>query len=263
MLYSLLHINIEKKNHLTEIRDCIEREDPDFVCMEEVFEDDLQDFAKEFNYHAIHAAKFISQKLKDGEGQGILSKYPFVEVNKERYDPHSQEQAPEFDMSVFGESKPKRPQEQFLFNETLLSGKVQLGEKELTVATTHFPVADYTSPGLDDHELSDVDSLHCLEGFRAYFDTFISEIKELPSPLIFTSDLNNARGDYIYTALAHELVDQIPQEVTSSIDPELHRVKKLELMVDTIMTSADVKVHGVKVIEQISDHKGFLIKFSI
>jgi hypothetical protein len=259
--YTLLHINIEKEKHIKKIRTCIKDQKPDFICMEEVLEKDIISFAQEFNYYYIHASKFISKQTGEGEGQGILSKYKILESKKQRYDINPTKDTPIFDTSLFLKSKPKRPQEQFLFHEILLSVKVQLNSKILTIATTHFPVSDLTSPGLHEHELFDIDSLNYVQNMRNYFDRFLKQIKTLKRPLIFTSDLNNPRGDFIYDALAHELVDQIPKDINSSIDPKLHRVKKLKLMVDTVMASEGINNTEVKVIEGISDHKGFLMNF--
>lgn len=262
--YSLLHINIQKKNHIENIRVLLTEKMPDFVCMMEVSSDDIKKFAEEFNYHYVHAPKFISKETNEGEGQGILSKRTLKNVRKQRYDNNKKSIVPMFFQTIFSKAKPKRPKEQFLFNETLLSAEVSLdSEKTLTIATTHFPVSDHSSPGLNEHELYDIESLEYVENIRNYFDRFLTLIKKLKSPLIFTADLNNPRGDFIYDQLAHELVDQIPLEINSSIDPELHRVKNLQLMVDTIMTSENLEKINLEVIEGVSDHKGFMVTFSL
>ncbi len=261
--YSLLHINIEKKKHLDKIDKVITEKDPDFICMEEIGSEDIIKISKKFGYHYIHASKFFSEGTQQGQGQGILSKHELFNIKRQRYDLNSTKLIPRFFTSLLGKYKPYRPPEQFEFHETLLSGEVLLEDKKLTIATTHFPVADLTSPGMEDHELYDIEAFKYTQNARNYFDRFLSKIKKLPKPLIFTSDLNNPRGEYIYDALAHELVDQIPEEVNSSIDPNLHRVKKLKLMVDTVMTSNDVKVEKVEVLEGVSDHKGFLSTFHL
>jgi hypothetical protein len=49
----------------------------------------------------------------------------------------------------------------------------------------------------------------------------------------------------------------------SSIDPKLHRIKHLNLMVDTIMTTPDVMVEKFAVIEGVSDHKALLADLKI
>ena len=262
-IYSLLHINIQKEKHIEKIRNCIREHKPDFICMQEVLENDIISFSKEFGYYYVHAPKFISKHTHQAEGQGMLSKYPLLNIKKQRYDINKSKKTPLFNIfSIFKNSK-KRPQEQFLFHEILLSAEVILDLKTVTIATTHFPVSDHTTPGLNEHELQDIESLHYLQGVRGYFDRFLKKLKKLKKPLIFTSDLNNPRGEYIYNKLAHELIDHIPLTLDSSIDSTLHRVKNLKLMVDTIMTSEEIHVYNINVIEGISDHKGFLMSFDL
>jgi hypothetical protein len=86
----------------------------------------------------------------------------------------------------------------------------------------------------------------------------MSIIKKLPYPLIFTADLNNPRGEYIYDTLAHELVDLIPQDIKSTLDSNLHHRKGLNLVVDTIMTSPDIRIKSLNVVDKISDHKALV-----
>ena len=262
-VHTLLHINIEKKKHLDKINAFIDKEKPDLICMEEVGSEDIKNFAQEFGYDYTHASKYFAKDTNQGQGQGILSRYELLNVKKHRYDNGLKGAVPRFFNTIFKVRKPKRPLEQFQFHETLLSGEVELESGVVTIATTHFPVADLSSPGLPDHELFDTESLNYVQNVRSYFDRLILNIRSIKGPLIFTSDLNSPRGNFIYDALAHELIDRIPEGIDSSIDPNLHRVKDLKLMVDTVMTSKEVNVHEVKVIEGISDHKGFLINFSL
>jgi len=83
-------------------------------------------------------------------------------------------------------------------------------------------------------------------------------LRTLKNPLIFTADLNNARGEYVYDTIADELIDIIPKSISSTIDPKLHRKANLKLVVDTIMISPDILVEDFKIIENISDHKALI-----
>jgi hypothetical protein len=145
-----------------------------------------------------------------------------------------------------------------LYHNSLLTVSISVGDTLVTVATTHFPVTDHSLPSLSDHNFSDLEGVDDVEHARVYLDRLIKIIRTLPAPIIFTSDLNNTRGEYVYDTLAHELVDIVPTSLISSIDPELHRRPDLQLMVDTIMTTPDVVVENFEIVQGVSDHKAFV-----
>ncbi len=55
-------------------------------------------------------------------------------------------------------------------------------------------------------------------------------------------------------------LDHLPADVTSTLDPKLHRAGTLELAVDTIFSTPEYRVTGVQVFEGLSDHKGILAR---
>ena len=74
--------------------------------------------------------------------------------------------------------------------------------------------------------------------------------------MLLGGDFNAPRGGPIFARLARHWTDCIPADVTTSIDPELHRAGALELMVDGMFASPGVRVDSVRMHTGLSDHQG-------
>ncbi|GMQ94929.1 MAG: hypothetical protein BMS9Abin13_039 [Patescibacteria group bacterium] len=259
MSIKVLHLNIEKQKHLKAVRNLMKTQKPDVACFVEINESDAKNLADDLRYEFVYSP-LVSTEDGDTEGTAILSKIPILDSSDLRYDddPSDDMPAPE-EKTADG----NRPKERFLSHSSVLTATIEVNKEKLTIATTHFPVTDHSTPGYKDHSFDETSDVREINHTRILFDRFISIIRKLPYPLIFTADLNNPRGEYMYDALAHELVDVIPKNIDSTIDPNLHRHKGLRLVVDTIMTSPDVRVDTVETIEGVSDHKAIVAVFDV
>lgn len=266
MSTKLIHLNVQKHKHAQLVHDFLVKEKADVVCLEEAMQKDVEALSKELGYQMFIAPlDFIKEgQGREAEGPVILTKLSVLENNKYLYNDNPSAKTPLVKEDEMGMKDGNRPANRFSYTNSLLTARVKtlLGQ-ELTVATTHFPVIDHSTPGLGDHEFDEMQDVRDVEHGSVILERLILILRSLPSPLIFTADLNNARGEYAYDSLAHELVDVVPQSLKSSIDPKLHRVKGLELMVDAVMTSPDLKVLDFKVVEGVSDHKGFVVTIDI
>jgi endonuclease/exonuclease/phosphatase family metal-dependent hydrolase len=263
MKLNILHLNIERSKHINLVSDLIKNKNPDVVCFEEAMYKDISEMATNFGYEFAFAPIVILKKENgdtDKEGCAILSKYPIKDIKEFRYDNQEVKDLIIEDEEGIISKNYVRPKNRFLLRSNLLTISILLeGEKMVTISTTHFPVVDHTVFGLKDHELHDIENVLEVEKMDTYLDRLISLIRSLNNPLIFTADLNNPRGEYIYDTLAHELIDIVPISVSSTIDPQLHRRgHDLKLTVDTIMTSSDISVDNFELIEGVSDHKGLI-----
>ncbi|MCF7831751.1 MAG: endonuclease/exonuclease/phosphatase family protein [Candidatus Pacebacteria bacterium] len=241
---------------------------PDIVCFEEAILDDVKNISIELGYEFSFAPLVIikNRDEKKEEGSAILSKFPILKTNKYRYDGQTSPDVPIIDEEkISSGTNGERPRDRFLYHSTLLTISLQ-GDNDtvLTIATTHFPVVDHTTRNLKDHNLDDIQKITEMEQTRAYLDRLIPLLRSIQHPMIFTADLNNTRGEYIYDTVAHELVDIVPLSVPSTIDPELHRRgHNLELLVDTIMTSPDITVNNFEIMQGASDHKALFASIVI
>lgn len=265
MSLKILHLNIEGNKHLDAVRKLLQEIQPDIACFEEAMKNEIEKLAKDAGYELIFAP---SLGIKDGdlidkEGPAILSR---LKINSEdilRYDGNGLEELPIFNKEYLDSTYGKRLKERFSFFAPLVVINVQVGNKNVNICTAHFPVIDHNLPGEENHFQKDPEYIKEFLILSGYFDRMLALIKGINNPIVFTSDLNNPRGEQIYDALAEELIDIVPKDLISSIDPKLHRNPNLQLMVDTIMTSSDVVVESFEVLEGVSDHKGFIATLKI
>ncbi len=266
MILKILHLNVERNRHLDSVFKLIQQEKPDLVCLEEAMHTKVKEIASKLKYNLAFAPLIIIQEdsEEDAQGPAILSKLPIVNIKKYRYNDNPQESIPVRTINNIISHKGKRPQDRFSYTYTLLSIEIKLSDGlTLTLATTHFPVVDHASPGLTDHQLDNLQDIKELEHSDIFLQRLISKLRILKNPLIFTADLNNSRGEYIYDSLANELIDIVPESVLSTIDPKLHRRSWLKLVVDTIMISPDISVEDFKLMENVSDHKALISRLKI
>lgn len=261
MIFKILHLNVETSKHVKNVLKLLRSENPDIVCLQEAIDSDVKSIASELDYQVAFAPRFLikNNENEQQEGSAILSKYPILKIKNYKYNDKLLVDVPVYSTDEPISKKNVRPQNRFLFNYNLLTVSIKNSEGVIiTIATTHFPVVDHSTPGLLDHELDSIKDIDEFEHADIYLDRLISDIRLLKDPLIFTADLNNARGEYVYNAIAQELIDIVPKSIQSTIDPELHRRPGLKLVVDTIMTSFNVSVKEFKIIEGISDHKALI-----
>jgi endonuclease/exonuclease/phosphatase family metal-dependent hydrolase len=81
--------------------------------------------------------------------------------------------------------------------------------------------------------------------------------------LILCGDFNAPRGRDSFATLAAHYTDNIPSEITTSIDGSLHRAGALELMVDGIFSTPGYEVSDVYLFTGISDHCALLATISL
>lgn len=267
MIFNILHLNVEKGKHVNSVFNLLKEKKPDFVCLEEVRDKDVKFFSSELNYFQVFSpTDTIIEKNgeKYEEGSAILSKNQILDTQVHRYDDKILDKPPVEKIEDNHSKNGIRPPERFLEERFLLTISVKLGvENNITISTTHFPVTDHTSPGKEDHVVNSFQNIDDVEHSDILMDRLIKIVRSIKGPLVFTADLNNERKDYLYNELAHELIDRVPRSLDSSIDPNLHRVKNLKLVVDTVMTTPDISVKSFEVIEGISDHKAYFVTLEI
>jgi hypothetical protein len=261
MNITCLHVNIERSKHIDLIDELLREKQSEIVCICEAIDQDVKQFAKDHEYHYAFVPE-ISYKDGSVQGVAILSKHTILETHIYRYDENETKVPPAIEFIERHDPK-DRPQFRFHYHSVLLHIIIEKNGQKINVSTAHFPVVDHTTPGYPDHTFDEIEDIHDLNYARGYFDRLLGFIKTIPNPVIFTSDLNNPRGEYMYDALAHELVDHVSRYITTTIDPTIHQVKNLELVVDTIMTSPDISCANFEVIEGVSDHKALFAHLSI
>ena len=88
------------------------------------------------------------------------------------------------------------------------------------------------------------------------------EILQSSGEFVLCGDLNAPRGGEIFDMIAAKYKDNVPPGIISSLDPDLHRAKGLELVVDGIFSTPAYTVSGVEMISGVSDHRALLATIS-
>lgn len=145
MKIKIIHLNIERKEHLKPVSKLIEQQKSDILCLCEISENDTKIFAKKFGYYY-----FFSPMLDsiDGKyGSAILSKNDILEHSIKRYDDEKSKDLPFITLNNDHKKlNYVRPTQRFLYHYALLTAKIQIKNKYITIATTHFPVPNRSSP---------------------------------------------------------------------------------------------------------------------
>ena len=219
----LISLNIERDKHLERWLPFLHAERPDVVCLQEVQKPVFDRVCAEFGWHGLYASMMEVEQ----QGIAIFSRHPLREIEQTVYTAFTED---------YPEKHPARSQRPM---ETLLVAEV-LGK---TIATTHFTWEP--NGGVS-------------EAQRVNLPRLMKLIDAYPS-IIFCGDFNAPRGQEIFDAIAARYQDTVPEEIHSTIDPNLHRAGPLELVVDGIFASHDIAVEKARVVSGLSDHCGLVL----
>jgi endonuclease/exonuclease/phosphatase family metal-dependent hydrolase len=232
----LISLNIEADNHFDLVLPFFRAEKPDILCLQEIFRDDISLLEDEV-YTCLHYAALLNidrpfpQYRLDGRGQWgvcilvkneLLSRVGQVEEYVYDGDPNS---VPVFETV----DSPRR---------ALLSVKAHTSKKDFTIATTHFV---WTKNGETDDR-----QRRGLQKLIPKLDSF--------KPFVFCGDLNAPRGNEAFDTLASHYIDTIPKNITTTLDPALHKAGALQLVVDGMFVSEDGLIKETRVVSGVSDH---------
>lgn len=219
MAIKFLQLNIETNKHLERIIPFLEKENFDVICFQEIYENDAKMLAEKFNLHLCMGKELLCK----GDSKAIFSKHPFVKTM-------------EYHLWQ-GDHRYHLKNESF----SLLEAHISEEGREYTFLTTHLPVS-YPGNIIADYQL---------ECYKA-----LKPILEKEQNLLFTGDLNSPRGTFIFDDLASFLVDNVPINLDSTLDPNLHRTKgEFKYVVDGVFSKGDHQVSGISIHEGLSDHK--------
>lgn len=238
MSVKLVSINIEGSKHLEDkVLPYIEREAPDVITLQEVFEPDVEriEWATGMKGYFVPLASVKNQHPDRSDrhvwGLMILSSLPIVTQGHDFYHQYHQDGTlPEFHST-------KNPEE---MNRALVWITVETDQGEMTFATTHFTWSEkgITTP---------------LQ-LEAY-----SKMEKIMDKLeidVFTGDFNAPRGREVFSMLSERYKDNIPADLETSIDNAIHKATEdINLMVDGLFSDEGIKVSQVKVSTGVSDHK--------
>lgn len=238
-MIKLISINAEWGKHRDTIFPFLEKEKPDVLCLQEIFEEELP------LYEKLTGMKwyFKPQSLFPVSGNGSTKKLfgPAILTKEElnfhyKYVVGTEDLIPEF-------SKPEDLyKERNITNIVLIWGDIKSEDRSIyKIATTHFT---WTPEGLTtEYQMEDMRSL-------------VKILKEDLIEFVLVGDLNAPRGKEAFSMLAEEFKDNIPEEYDSSLDDEIHRLKgSKKLMVDGLFSTPEYLLSNVRLVSGVSDHR--------
>jgi endonuclease/exonuclease/phosphatase family metal-dependent hydrolase len=242
---SLLSINIEQHVHLDRVQPFFVEHRPDVICLQEVLEQDVERFATSLGYRGEFApmhdilSKSAEAEPRNRKGIAILTSGKIVTAEKLFYG--------NFPVQGMQARNPKVivPDHAVLQHVT-----INCNGEQFSVANTHFT---WSPTG----EEVTYDQQQNLERLLALLERY--------PEVILCGDFNSprsTRGDTIFDALATHYTDNIPTEITSTVDPNLHRVPGLEYVIDGLFSTPNYTAEDVKIWTGLSDHCGITAKIS-
>lgn len=247
MSLKIFTLNIEGDRHLERWPNMVASEKPDVLCLQEIFEADMQ-FIKQklamdgtfFPMMNIDAPNKYKISPRGKWGIAIFTNLPFVPnavasanlpiVQKGALTGYYYAGTPDLRTFVLPNDASR----------VLAVGSVLKDSVEYTIGTTHFT---WSGGG----ETTDEQ--------RRDLQSFLGILQQFPK-IIFCGDFNAPRGGELFSKLEKYYSDQLPKEVTTTIDLELHYAAPLYLVVDTIFSTSDYSFSNVRTISGISDHVG-------
>lgn len=240
MSLKLITLNIEGDCHTHTVSDFLKAQQADIVCLQEIFEVDVAYFKNLLGANYVLFAPLMQVTLevniarlapKGNWGIAIFSKKEPILLEKKYY-AGTNETVPVFD------NQPNTN------NRAMIVAKVEKDNSFFTVITTHF-----TWASAEDAAVSELQLAH-LKEMKKILNTY--------SDYILCGDFNAPKGREIYAQISEGLIDHLPENTVSTIDPNLHKVKGLSLIVDSIFSTPEYKTMQINIKDGVSDHKAII-----
>lgn len=236
-MIKLIDINIEGDKHLQKVLSFLKKERPDIVCLQEVFQDDIPLFEKELKMKRYFSGMmYVRNKtlfcISPRGLMGVLILTKIVPTNfGNAYYVGSINNIPDF-IDQYHNSN----------NRVIQWVEIIINQQKFTIANTHFT---WSREG----KTSSLQRKNLKKLFQ-----ILNQIE----PCILCGDFNAPRGWEIYNSLIKRFKDNIPPEITTTIDADIHIAGDLQKVVDYIFSSPQYQVNDVKVIGGLSDHKAVM-----
>lgn len=224
----IVSLNIEWDRHFDRIIPFLKKRNPDVVLLQEVVNKDLAMLEDTLKMEsAFTVLCHWPRDTKELElGIATFSKFPIIKNHSEYY---------KGDRNDPLWLEPRGPEK---IPRAILAIEIHKEGKPFHLVNTHFTWTPDGKPSAQQH--IDLENL------------FLS-LNNIPE-FILCGDFNAPRGTAIFDKLASKYKDNIPLEVTTTIDKNWHKAGDLRLVVDGLFTTAEYQVETVEVLDNLSDH---------
>jgi endonuclease/exonuclease/phosphatase family metal-dependent hydrolase len=225
---SIVTLNIEHDQHLAKIQNFFLQRQPNVILLQEVLRRDIHIFRDNLGYECIFTGLGFVEVQGTIEEIGLLtgSKLPILDSDVSYYFGNSE------DLHLISlETITKMAR-------AIIRIEVQSNGQTYCIANTHFTWTPDGKPTPQQH----IDYKALLNILR-------------PTPeFVLCGDFNAPRGTTIFDNLACIFKDNIPLEVTSTLDKKAHKAGHLNLVVDGVFSTPKYKLFNITVISDLSDH---------
>lgn len=227
MTTKIVSLNMERHKHFDKVQSFLRKEDREIACLMEVCENDLRQLQGDNYPYVVYAPNDAMPSLegKGTTGVAILSKKPIE--NPEKF--------------YCGEDDRAYLTEPGMGTHAPILITAQIGDIQL--GAIHFT---WTKDGLVDNRQ------------RKHVEILLNYLKS-KGEIVVCGDFNIPRPNEMYLEIAKQYKDNIPPEIVTTLDPDLHRANfvkpgKLKFVVDYAWTSPRYSVFELQVVKGVSDH---------
>lgn len=225
----MLSLNIEGKRHLERVQAFLQRELFDVIVLQEVFEEDIHSIEKVVGSDSLFMTAMTKLEGKPW-GNLVLCHIPKHRYISKYYVGSKEE---------IHEHIKERPFDQC---KSYVGVEFEHEGSFYRLLGTHFTWSPKGEP-------SDLQ--------REELTKLFSVLDELDH-FVIAGDFNTPRGTEIFDTIAKKYKDNIPPEVTTTIDGNFHKAGHLQYVVDGMFSTPEYAVHNVKVVDGLSDHCGII-----
>ncbi len=230
----IISLNVEQDKHLDRIIPFLKEQNFDAILLQEALEKDISAFEKATGMRSIFTPlTFLYDDKREVKlGLLTLSAFPILKSFSAYYKGNDTE-IPRLQLN-------EHPHK---MSRAILATEILKENQHYQLLNTHFT---WSPRGREPSEQQHKDLAALLQ--------ILSEFPEF----ILCGDFNSARGAAIFDSISHKYKDNIPSDITTTIDKNLHKAGDLNIVVDAIFTTPQYQVDFTKITEGLSDHCAIL-----
>lgn len=223
----LITLNIEGDRHLDRVIPFLQKENADVICLQEVLQSNVELLKNELQMFGEYEPTLAYKEPNDYKGVLTLTNVKPEATLKEYY------------AKALGDIPVFNNDLSFNLNRLLLTFQIIKDTIPFKIINTHFTWTHDGKP--NDLQRRDFEAM-----------TNLLKSKE---EFVLCGDFNMPRGLGLWDELATMYKDNIPADVISTLDENLHKVKSLRYVVDGMFSTKGYNVSDVRIVNGVSDHK--------
>ncbi len=243
----IVSLNIEQDKHLDRVIPFLKKQNPDVILLQEVLEKDITLFENALGMNSVFTGMrsvftLLTVLIRNNEASRLglltLSNLPLLKNDNAYYRGNGANipNIQEGDLKKIIETMPRAIQVTEFVKEN----------KHYCLINTHFTWSPNGQPNPEQH---------------LDLDILLKLLSEIPQ-FILCGDFNTPRGTVIFDTIASKYKDNIPSEISTTIDQNLHKARNLNLVVDGLFTTPQYQVNSIKIIDGLSDHCAIVAEIS-